>query len=115
MHVFIIVNQFPNFTFWISIDSSINCVIIDENNSRDISELESLQRMYPFKKRKFFNQTSSSASDRGSQCQGMFDSSDTIRVNGTNHGTNATMLSFLLYIFLCNVCFLLGLHIVLVE
>uniref|UniRef100_A0A0R0F1D9 HTH myb-type domain-containing protein n=1 Tax=Glycine max TaxID=3847 RepID=A0A0R0F1D9_SOYBN len=59
--------------------------ISDENNSRDISELESLQRMYPFKKRKFFNQTSSSASDRGSQCQGMFDSSDTIRVNGTNH------------------------------
>ncbi|CAJ1799359.1 unnamed protein product [Sphenostylis stenocarpa] len=57
----------------------------DENNSRDNSELENLQRMYPFKKRKFFNQTSSSASDRGSQCQGMFDVSDTTRVNGTNH------------------------------
>ncbi|XP_061354239.1 telomere repeat-binding protein 5-like [Gastrolobium bilobum] len=56
----------------------------DENNSRDNSLLENSQRMYPFKKRKFFNQTSSSASDRGSHCQGMFDSSDT-RVNGTNH------------------------------
>ncbi|QCE11739.1 hypothetical protein DEO72_LG10g2975 [Vigna unguiculata] len=59
----------------------------DENNSRDNSELENLQRMYPFKKRKFFNQTSSSTSDRGSQCQGTFDSSDTTRVNDTNHGT----------------------------
>ncbi|KAG2404935.1 Telomere repeat-binding protein [Vigna angularis] len=57
----------------------------DENNSRDNSELENLQRMYPFKKRKFFNQTSSSTSDRGSQCQGTFDSSDTTRVNDTNH------------------------------
>lgn len=59
----------------------------DENNSRDYSELENSQRMYPFKKRKFFNRTSSSASDRGSQCQGMFDSCDTTRFNGTNHGT----------------------------
>ncbi|XP_027350157.1 telomere repeat-binding protein 5-like isoform X2 [Abrus precatorius] len=62
----------------------------DENNSRGNSALENSQRMYPFKKRKFFNQTSSSASDRGSQCQGIFDSSDT-KVNGTNHGTGATM------------------------
>ncbi|KAK7339659.1 hypothetical protein VNO77_20338 [Canavalia gladiata] len=58
----------------------------DENNSRDNSALENSQRMYPFKKRKFFNQTSSSTSDRGSQCQGIFDSSET-RANGTNHGT----------------------------
>ncbi|KAG5009809.1 Telomere repeat-binding protein 5 [Glycine max] len=60
-------------------------IMSDENNSRDIFEFENLQRMYPFKKRKFFNQNSSSTSDRGSQCQGMFDSSDTTRVNGTNH------------------------------
>ncbi|KAK7395281.1 hypothetical protein VNO78_15832 [Psophocarpus tetragonolobus] len=58
---------------------------MNDENSRDNSELEDLQRMYPFKKRKFFNQTSSSTSDRGSQCQGMFDSSETTRVNGTNH------------------------------
>ncbi|XP_057756000.1 telomere repeat-binding protein 5-like [Arachis stenosperma] len=58
----------------------------DENNSRDNSELENLQRMYPFKKRKFFNQTSSSTSDRGSQCQGVFDFSDS-KVNSTIHGT----------------------------
>ncbi|XP_020237272.2 telomere repeat-binding protein 5 [Cajanus cajan] len=57
----------------------------DKNcHSRDNSELENLQKMYPFKKRKFFNQTSSSTSDRGSQCQGMYDSSDT-KVNGMNH------------------------------
>ncbi|KAK7255798.1 hypothetical protein RIF29_29219 [Crotalaria pallida] len=61
----------------------------DENNSRDSSVLEDSQRMYPFKKRKFFNQTSSSASDRGSHCQGIFDSSDT-RVNGPNHGAGAS-------------------------
>lgn len=96
--------HFQIFTFQISFDSSINCVIIDENNSRDIFEFENLQRMYPFKKRKFFNQNSSSTSDRGSQCQGMFDSSDTTRVNGTNHGTSATMLCCLLHIFLCNIC-----------
>ncbi|MED6110040.1 hypothetical protein PIB30_039211 [Stylosanthes scabra] len=58
----------------------------DENNSRDNSELENLQRMYPFKKRKFFNQSSSSTSDRGSHCQGVFDFSDT-KVNSTIHGT----------------------------
>ncbi|KAL2336607.1 hypothetical protein Fmac_011053 [Flemingia macrophylla] len=44
---------------------------MSDENSRDSSELENLQRMYPFKKRKFFKQTSSSTSDRGSQCQGM--------------------------------------------
>ncbi|XP_019450228.1 PREDICTED: telomere repeat-binding protein 4-like [Lupinus angustifolius] len=57
----------------------------EENNSRHSSVLDDPQRMYPFKKRKFFNQTSSSASDRGSHCQGIFDSSDT-KVNGANHG-----------------------------
>lgn len=82
-----------------TIASSLNCcVVIDENNSRDNSVLESSQRMYPFKKRKFFNQTSSSASDRGSHCQGIFDSSDT-RVNGANHGAGATMHGFLLCFF----------------
>ncbi|CAL0304488.1 unnamed protein product [Lupinus luteus] len=57
----------------------------DEKNSRDSSVLHDSQRMYPFKKRKFFNRTSSSASDRGSHCRGIFDSSDT-RINGANHG-----------------------------
>jgi len=71
--------------------------------------------MYPFKKRKFFNQTSSSTSDRGSQCQGTFDSSDTTRVNDTNHGTGATVFGFLPFIFRCNVCFLLGFHSTLVK
>ncbi|OIW01240.1 hypothetical protein TanjilG_10401 [Lupinus angustifolius] len=56
----------------------------DMKNSRDSSVHEDSQRMYPFKKRKFFTQTSSSASDRGSHCQGIFDSSDT-RINGANH------------------------------
>lgn len=65
--------------------------------------LEDSQRMYPFKKRKFFHQTSSSTSDRGSHCQGIVDSPDT-RVNGTNHGAGATMhgclicFSFVLYL-----------------
>ncbi|XP_057436960.1 telomere repeat-binding protein 5-like isoform X2 [Lotus japonicus] len=58
----------------------------DENNSRDNSVFEISQRMYPFKKRKFFHLASSAASDRGSHCQGIFDSSDT-RVNGINECT----------------------------
>ncbi|WJX81843.1 hypothetical protein P8452_64676 [Trifolium repens] len=58
----------------------------DENNSGDNSVLENSERMYPFKKRKFFYQTSSSTSDSWSHCQGTVDSSYT-RVNGTtNHG-----------------------------
>ncbi|CAK8541665.1 unnamed protein product [Lathyrus sativus] len=57
----------------------------DENNSGDNSVLENSERMYPFKKRKFFYQTSSSTSDSWSHCQGIVDSSST-RVNGTNHG-----------------------------
>ncbi|KAI4354503.1 hypothetical protein L6164_003357 [Bauhinia variegata] len=44
---------------------------------------ESSQKMYPFKKRKIFTQTLSTASDKGSNCQGIFDSSDT-RVNDGN-------------------------------
>ncbi|XP_028773020.1 telomere repeat-binding protein 5-like isoform X2 [Neltuma alba] len=55
----------------------------DDSIGRDNYMLESSQRMYPFKKRKFFNQTSSSASDRGSHCHGIFDSSDT-RVDDVN-------------------------------
>ncbi|XP_050912833.1 telomere repeat-binding protein 5 isoform X3 [Lathyrus oleraceus] len=52
----------------------------DENNSGDNSVLENSERMYPFKKRKFFYQTSSSTSDSWSHCQGIVDSSST-RVN----------------------------------
>ncbi|KAL5057889.1 hypothetical protein RYX36_029493 [Vicia faba] len=62
----------------------------DENNSGDNSVLENSERMYPFKKRKFFYQTSSSTSDSWSHCQGIVDSSSP-RVNGTNHGAGATM------------------------
>ena len=91
-----------------TIESSLNCcVVIDENNSRDSSALENSQRMYPFKKRKFFNQTSSSASDRGSQCHGIFDSSDT-KVNGANHGAGERMHHCLLCFLFCNLCSLLG-------
>ncbi|XP_058757001.1 telomere repeat-binding protein 5-like isoform X2 [Vicia villosa] len=60
-------------------------LVNDENNSGDNSVLENSERMYPFKKRKFFYQTSSSTSDSWSQCQGIVDSSSP-RVNGTNHG-----------------------------
>ncbi|XP_054784603.1 telomere repeat-binding protein 5-like isoform X2 [Prosopis cineraria] len=55
----------------------------DDSTGRDNYMLQSSQRMYPFKKRKFFNQTSPSASDRGSHCHGIFDSSDT-RVDDAN-------------------------------
>jgi hypothetical protein len=85
-----------------TIDSSMNWFFVaDENNSGDNSVLENSERMYPFKKRKFFYQTSSSTSDSWSHCQGTVDSSYT-RVNGTtNHGAGATMhgcfLSFFLF------------------
>ncbi|KAK4268752.1 hypothetical protein QN277_025361 [Acacia crassicarpa] len=55
----------------------------DDSIGRDNYMLESSQRMYPFKKRKFFKQTSFSASDRGSHCRGRFDFSDT-RIDGVN-------------------------------
>lgn len=64
--------------------------------------LENSEMMYPFKKRKFFYQTSSSTSDNWSHCQGTVDSSCT-RVNGTNHGTGGTMDGCLLsFFFICN-------------
>lgn len=77
----------------------MNCFVTDENNSEDNSVLENSERMYPFKKRKYFYQTSSSTSDSWSQCQGIVDSSYT-RVNGTNHGAGATMHGCVLCFYL---------------
>lgn len=80
----------------------------DENNSGDNSVLENSERMYPFKKRKFFYQTSSSTSDSWSHCQGIVDSSSP-RVNGTTHGAGSTMHGCILgFSLICNLCFLYG-------
>lgn len=68
----------------LSINVWIYCFFADENDSGDNYVVENSERMYPFKKRKFFYQTSSSTSDSWSQSQGIVDSSYT-RVNGTNH------------------------------
>ena len=78
--------------------------LADDSISRDNYMLESSQMMYPFKKRKFFNQTSSSTSDRGSHCHGTYDSSDT-RVDNLNFGSGSTINNcLLLFLFILSIC-----------
>lgn len=72
---------------------SFICFVVDDSSGRDNYVFESSDRIYPFKKRKFFNQTSSSTSDRGSHCHGIFDSFDT-KTDGVNHSAGAKLHSF---------------------